>query len=329
MFEGISKRTDVLVIGAGMAGLCAASHLQTRGYKVRVVDKGKGVGGRMATRRMGAATFDHGAQYIVATEPRLVRIMGEACKAGVVYDWPKGPYSEPREVEGWVGRNGMNAFPKFLSSGLDIQLQRTVVALAEENERWRVEMAEGPPESAGAVILTAPAPQSMAILRAGAVRIEPEMKKCLEDITYDRCLAVMATLDRKPLMARVGFFCPWEAPILWVADNQQKGISTEPAVTILATDHFSRKHWEGDRDAAARELLDWVADALKAKVTECSVHGWMYAGPRVAGPYPHAVISEAPPLVLAGDAFGGPRVQRAADSGWEAAEWLTKSFWFP
>ena len=54
---------DVAVVGAGMAGLSAARALVDAGRSVVVFDKGRGIGGRMATRRLGAAVFDHGAQY--------------------------------------------------------------------------------------------------------------------------------------------------------------------------------------------------------------------------------------------------------------------------
>ena len=57
---------DVLIVGAGMSGMAAASDLVRAGRKVLVVDKGRGIGGRMATRRVGDAVFDHGAQFITA-----------------------------------------------------------------------------------------------------------------------------------------------------------------------------------------------------------------------------------------------------------------------
>ncbi|MSO32728.1 MAG: FAD-dependent oxidoreductase, partial [Ilumatobacteraceae bacterium] len=53
----------VVVVGAGIAGLTAARALSHAGHSVIVLDKGRSVGGRMATRRIGDATVDHGAQF--------------------------------------------------------------------------------------------------------------------------------------------------------------------------------------------------------------------------------------------------------------------------
>ena len=44
--------TDIAVIGAGMAGLVCAQQLSQAGYSVVVVEKSRGVGGRVATRRL-------------------------------------------------------------------------------------------------------------------------------------------------------------------------------------------------------------------------------------------------------------------------------------
>ena len=52
-----------VVVGAGLSGLIAAQTMQQVGHEVLVLDKGRSVGGRLATRRIGNATFDHGAQF--------------------------------------------------------------------------------------------------------------------------------------------------------------------------------------------------------------------------------------------------------------------------
>ena len=47
--------TDVVVLGGGISGCACAHRLSQSGYAVSVLEKGRGVGGRMATRRMEEA----------------------------------------------------------------------------------------------------------------------------------------------------------------------------------------------------------------------------------------------------------------------------------
>ena len=82
---------DVLVIGAGMSGIACARSLQSAGVPVRMIDKGRGIGGRVATRRVDLAgeviTFDHGAQYLdqSADAAMIADLAGGAISA-----WPLG-----------------------------------------------------------------------------------------------------------------------------------------------------------------------------------------------------------------------------------------------
>jgi cation diffusion facilitator CzcD-associated flavoprotein CzcO len=73
-----SKQTvDVLVVGAGLAGLLAANQLQAAGHTVLVVEKGRGVGGRLATWRLGPGRGDYGAQFFTVREPQFQAIVDE------------------------------------------------------------------------------------------------------------------------------------------------------------------------------------------------------------------------------------------------------------
>ena len=49
----IKVHPDAIVIGAGSSGIAAARNIQSYGHVVEVIEKGRGVGGRMATRRFG------------------------------------------------------------------------------------------------------------------------------------------------------------------------------------------------------------------------------------------------------------------------------------
>ena len=50
-------QADVIVIGAGLSGLIAAGTLKASGARVLVLDKGRGVGGRLATGELGELGF--------------------------------------------------------------------------------------------------------------------------------------------------------------------------------------------------------------------------------------------------------------------------------
>ena len=66
---------QVAVIGAGLSGLACARLLSEAGTRVRVFDKARGPGGRMATRRQGDLRFDHGAQYFTVRDPSFRRAL--------------------------------------------------------------------------------------------------------------------------------------------------------------------------------------------------------------------------------------------------------------
>jgi len=318
--DATEQDTDVLVIGAGMAGLMAARELQRAGRRVLVLDKGRGVGGRLASRRIGGATFDHGAQFITTRDPRFAAVLEQGRQNGSVEEWCRGFAGGVDGHARWRGKPAMSGVARHLAPGLDLHLEMPVVALRRAEDRWRAETTTGRIFTAAAVVLTPPVPQSLAMLDAGGNVLAPEMRTRLTAIEYERCLAVMAVLDGPSRIPPPGGLAPADGPIAWIADNQLKGISAEPAVTIHATHMFSLDHWDRDRQESGRALLAAAAPWLSAGVRTFQVHGWRYSRPMRVDEEPCVLVSQSPPLVLAGDAFVGPRVEGAALSGWAAAE---------
>lgn len=65
--------TDVLVVGAGVAGLACARDLLAAGVSVRVVEAGDAVGGRMRSDRIGGYVVDRGFQVFNTAYPQVRR----------------------------------------------------------------------------------------------------------------------------------------------------------------------------------------------------------------------------------------------------------------
>ena len=312
--------TDVLVVGAGMAGLMAAGELQQAGRSVRVLDKGRGVGGRLASRRIDGVTFDHGAQCLTTRDPRLAVGPWRDRLGDVLVAWRPGSTVEDRDRCRWRGKPSMSAVAKHLARGLEVHLETVVTGLRRDGDRWSATTASGTTFSARAVVLTPPVPQSLALLDAGGVAIAPELRSRLTAIEYDRCLAVMALLDGPSRVPPPGGVAPTSGPIAWITDNLLKGISSEPAVTLHATPGFSAEHWDRDRQESGRILLDAGAEWLGGGVRTFQVHGWRYSQPRVLDPDRCRVVDASGSIILAGDAFGCGGAEGAALSGLAAAE---------
>jgi len=316
--------TDILIIGAGMAGLTAGVELRRTGLDVQVIDKGRGVGGRLASRRIADATFDHGAQFFTARDPRFAAAVDGWIEAGVVEEWWRDSRASPEGHSRWRGSPSMTAVAKHLARDLDVLLGKRALSLHLEGETWAARLEDGETIAAPAVLITAPVPQSLELLAAAGAELPAETRALLESIEYEPCIAVLAALDGPVRLPPPGGLHPTESPIAWIADNQMKGVSATPAVTIHAAPEFSALNWDRDRQSCGQELLDAAGEWLGANVTEFQVHGWLYSKPVDGQEDPCLILRESPPLVIAGDAFGGPRVEGAALSGWAAAGVLTE-----
>jgi predicted NAD/FAD-dependent oxidoreductase len=78
------------------------------------------------------------------------------------------------------------------------------------------------------------------------------------------------------------------------------------------------RRWSLDDPALLAQLLDDAAPWLDgARVEAAELHRWPWSGPVV--PWPDRCCQPAPGVLLAGDAFGGPKVEGAYLSGRAAA----------
>jgi predicted NAD/FAD-dependent oxidoreductase len=317
-------RPRVVVIGAGMAGLTAAHRLQEQ-CDVIVLDKGRGVGGRLATRRIGDATIDHGAQFITTHTDEFAATITKLVGSGVVAPWFRGRIGpngvvDPDGHTRYRGAVSMNAIAKALAVGLDVRTASLVSSLVHDGKSWTVVLADGTELKADGIVVTSPVPQTLALLESGGVVLTPNDADALAVIEYDPCIALMAVLDGPSGLNEAGAVDPASGPIDWIADNFLKGISAVPAVTIHATPEFSRTQWDAPDEAITEALLD--AAQLESSVLPGSVQiqRWRYARPSVEHPERFLRLSDMPPFVCAGDAFGGAKVEGAALSGAAAAQ---------
>ena len=314
----------VIVVGAGLSGLAAGGALQSAGHEVALFDKGRTPGGRMATRRIGAATLDHGAQFFTVRSDTFADWTAPHQASGLVYEWCRG-FSGDDGYPRYAVRGGMNALAKAFAAPLDVRTDSLVFAIhrtanhpaSGSAQPWQVTLDDASVHHADALVVTCPLPQTYSLLATAGVELPADLIRT----EYDRTIALLATLDRpSALDAPGGLQHPTEL-LSFVTDNHRKGISSDHAVTVHAGAAWSDAHWGDDTDAIVAALTDAASPYLgDAVLTAAQVKKWRFATPRTIWPDRcWASADAAAPLVLAGDAFGGPKVEGAVLSGLAAA----------
>ena len=319
--------TKILIIGAGMSGLTAARELQSHGHEVTIVDKGRGIGGRMATRRFAGGRFDHGAQFFTTRSDEFRAATEKWQSEEVARHWFDGTPTpdEPVKNDGhprYCGSAGMTGIGKHLMEGLDVQLGHEIETLRREDGAWQAATADGATFSGEELILTAPIPQSLKLFDTSAQILPAAMRATLESVSYEPCFAVLAQLDGPSNIAAPGLLYVNGDPIWWIADNSQKGVSPlEGSVTIHSSGNYARAHYDDDPFQVGEELIALCQDWLGSPVREFQVRRWRYSKPEnpldigIARDEKHAVT-------FAGDALMGAKIEGAFTSGLMAARKL-------
>lgn len=309
------------MVGAGIAGLAAAAQLRAAGHDVIAFDKGRSPGGRLATRRIGDARLDHGAQFFTVRSDEFAAFVAPHLDSGLVYEWCRGFDEPPDGHPRYAVRGGMNMLAKRVAAEIDVRCASLVFAIRRGTAfAWEVVLDTAEVVAADALVVTCPLPQSYSLL----VSAEIELPEALVRTDYDRTLALLATLDRPPAVPEPGGRQHPTDTLSFVADNQRKGISDAPAITVHANAEWSLAHWDTDPTEVLAALTVAAADHLgDATIVESQLKKWRFATPKSTWPEPCWIAPDTPgPLVLAGDAFAGPKVEGAVLSGLAAARTL-------
>ena len=325
---------NVIVLGAGITGLIIARKLHLLGYQVKVLDKGRGVGGRMSTRRFGGGRVDHGAQFFTVRGKNMQSVIDDPIFKDIVHVWSRGfasntkPFSEdgyPR----YVASNGMSAIPKALASGLDVQTSVRIESIQRADDIWILTSDEGEKFQSSLLIVTCPAEQTLNILNNGNVVLNENERRILEAVKYNPSIAVMVRISGTSKIPAPGGLRFESGPISWMADNTQKGLKTqnpeESLITIHSDHQFAQKHWEEDLDATAQKLIKsaepWIGDSI----LEYKPHRWRYALSLQSVEPGYLELKGSPKCFIAGDGFGGGKVEGAVESAFATIQAITSS----
>ena len=326
---------NVLIVGAGLSGLMAANALLERGHSVHVIDRGRSVGGRLATRRLGEnGLADHGAQFFTVRTSTLQRYVDRWRALDLVYVWGTGwsdgslkrtiGDGQPR----YVVRGGMNKLAKHLAQGINISIDRLISDIRQQDGGWKLNDSGGNAYAGNGLIMTPPMPETLELLTTSGVHLQGEDDAALRRIRFGPCLCGIHAVNGDVDLPEPGAMQNFQSDVYWVADNQAKGISATRIITSHANAKFSRQNWDASEADIIRALQSAVQPYLKsgARIVQTQLKKWRYSVPLTTHPQECLLAQDLPPLVFAGDAFGGRgRVEGAFLSGIAAGETMAEA----
>ena len=306
----------IAVIGAGMAGLAAASRLREAGRSVTVLEKASGFGGRLAAKRSEAGAIDHGALYVTVREPAFQDAMQAAVFGGHATGWaPRGRGTD----EPWIiGLPDMSGLVRPLLDGVGIFLDLRVERIGQATEGFSLRTDTGSIGPFEGVIVAIPAPEAVPLLQAYGKPFD-----LLEETRMLPTFSVAALFPGR-LDIPDDYFAGLGILALAARNGSKAGRGDAESWVLHGSHHWSQARIDGDPDDAAEELIAAFREAAGSKIAPPvwhSVEAWRYAFVETPLGTP-CLIGANRRIVACGDWCLGPRAEAAFLSGRAAAEAL-------
>ncbi len=283
---------DVIVVGAGVAGLQCARRLSGAGRNVVIVDRARGVGGRCATRRIDDQPVDLGPMFLHGRQPAFLAALDELGDAARLGGWPRRVRGsgKPCQPDAFVPgerrtarADGLSAFPRHLARGLDVRLRTTVERIVPGPGSWTLRLAGGEEISAPDVVLALALEQSLALLDQVGGGGEIETARALLGMFSSLpCLTVIGMYGDDAPVPDFDVRYPEASEVLTLVahDSAKRPEPRALALVFQAEPRWSREHlgvpeeeWSTGILAAAGDLLgSWAATPRQH-----SSHRWTYA----------------------------------------------------
>lgn len=354
---GDDASLPIVVVGAGLSGLVAARLLVAAGYPVQILEKSRGTGGRLNTRREGALQLDRGVRYWSDRGALSRQLRRGLVRRGVLGPWTSPAYCLDGQgnrtvLTGarYVAPSGLSAIAKALATDLTVAFNRRAIALdtlSLAQGAWRIrcdrprpDASPEPPDhyEARALLLTAPAPQTADLLDSLGT-LEPECAHYFANVAYGPCLTVTAgygmavDLDAAPWQGWGSITFEGDRALAWLSrEDRKQADAPEAAIVLQSTAAGAEPYMDLDGAALAAAgpaLLKWASDRTALPLDQADwvrVHRWRYGTVQQAAGVPCLILGgdRWPPLVCAGDWCLGDGIEAALQSGVAAAQYLAK-----
>lgn len=317
--------SGALVVGAGISGIACATAMAEAGVIPLVVDRGRAVGGRMASRTLrdtGTAfdgrVVDIGASYFTVSNPEFRAVVDDWVTRGLARPWTDSFHVASSDgVDAvrtgpvrYAANGGLRSLIADSASKLpEVWPSIDVTSITADGASLIVDG-----ERRSAVALCMPNAQAHRLIDASLMT--SALEASMTGITYEPVIAVTAVFDVQCWEDFDGMFVNDDPVITWIANDGSRRGDDAPVLVAHVNPVLSVRHLEDPASvlpivlATLRRVL-----SLTDQPVWVDAHRWTFAKPMTAHQEPFH-LEESRLLGLAGDAWAdGPKVETAWLSG--------------
>lgn len=294
---------DVLIIGAGPGSLTLANYLAKKNTSYLIVEKSRGVGGRVATRRINDIKFDHGAPFL-EQHKELLELIDQI-----------GHSKIQTSNSGLFTEDGMTSLFKKMSESLNIKKETKIIRLEKNTFNWTAISDADEKFNAKILVNTAPLPQALQLLKDSHLGYWHEGE--LESINYSKAVIGLFYTNEDVSIRRI---LPSEVHSVFSMKERTKNPS---AFILRASPLLSNDIFEASEEIQMQKISQLFQESVLnlREISFSEIKKWRYVIPEKVLPYPYLEVLKD--LYLVGDAFQYPNVQGAISGATTLAKKLT------
>jgi len=281
------KKQDIAIIGSGISGVSIGNMLNHIA-NVKIFEKSRGVGGRIATRYTRNFEFDHGAQFFTIKTDGFKKFIQPLINEGIVGIWNARFVEINRnkiikqsqwdaEYPHYIGSPRMNVICKYLAQKLSIELNVDIQKIVKTNRnKWQLfdknDIILGEFDW---VISSVPAHQATTFFPK-----EFYYYRDLERVKMSGCYSLMLGFHNKLNMS-------WDAALVkhsnisWISNNSSKpGREPSNTLVVLASNKWADKHIDYDLEYIKSKMIKSISEIIDCSnndLVESVIHRWRYA----------------------------------------------------
>ncbi|PPR77688.1 MAG: hypothetical protein CFH01_01407 [Alphaproteobacteria bacterium MarineAlpha2_Bin1] len=276
----------IAIIGSGLSGLTLATNLINYA-EVIIFEKSRGVGGRLATRRINDFNFDHGAQFFTVKTKEFRNLVTLLEEKNVVqrwdarfaeYDMSKVTHSHQwnSEYPHYVGVPNMNSIGKYLSKNLNIRLNTKINKITSDKNSLEVFDDEGNSQGNFDWVLFAIPPKQIIETIPRNFKYYDKIK----NLDMLGCYSLLLGFDNKielPFDAAL----VTRAKISWISINSTKPLRPKNFTMVInSTNKWADENMNMPDDKVKKFLLNETSKILNKNLSNLKVidlQRWRYA----------------------------------------------------